>query len=89
MSQKYNGVPKKFYKFPFQPVAKFGKVVLWMIASPPTAQNCEKSPDLNSFFFFLTTTVMNPKNHHDNSQGSVSVPVSDNRSTLLQNLLIY
>lgn len=47
MSQKYNGVPKKFYKFPFQPVAKFGKVLLWMIASPPTSQNCE---NLNSLF---------------------------------------
>jgi hypothetical protein len=42
MSPKYHTIPKLFH-FPLWVVAKFGQVLLWMVANPPTSQIQKKT----------------------------------------------
>jgi hypothetical protein len=46
MLPKYRTIPKLFF-FPLWVVAKFGQVLLWMVANPPTSQIQKKRKEKN------------------------------------------
>ncbi len=64
-------IPNILYS-PVQPLANFGSVLWWMIASPPTWQIWEKNPATRCKLQFLKTRE-NEKNKNKQGKSIVSV----------------